>query len=189
MADTEFQELIEKAKQGCQAALTRLVLEYTDSILPVIRRYLNKRLGAKVDPEDIQQDVWKSFFRVVLQEQTFESPRQLVAYLLGMARHKTQTVNRRFLELRKNAVDLEEALPEHDGIIDRTAPPPDAVLAAEDDWERFLSKQPPGIRTLLRLWKEGWPLSEIARRLNASESVTETLLARARRQYAGTECP
>lgn len=55
-------EVIARAVAGCPEAAGRIVAVAADRLLPLARRRLGARLRARVDPEDVLQSVFRSFF-------------------------------------------------------------------------------------------------------------------------------
>ena len=58
----EEQALIDLWRQGDQDAARRIVDRYIDRLLPLARRHLSQRLASRIDPEDIVQSVFRTFF-------------------------------------------------------------------------------------------------------------------------------
>ena len=61
-ADAEI-DLVTRLRQGEQAAASEVFLRYTHRLLGLARKHLDARLAAKVEPEDIVQSAYKSFFQ------------------------------------------------------------------------------------------------------------------------------
>jgi RNA polymerase sigma-70 factor (ECF subfamily) len=60
--ESSFQELMAQLRQGDEAAARRIFQEYTERLIALARSRLGRRLRQKVDPEDVLQSVYKSFF-------------------------------------------------------------------------------------------------------------------------------
>jgi RNA polymerase sigma-70 factor (ECF subfamily) len=91
MSDQEsFADLIQRVRNGDQAAATELVTRYEPNIRRAIRIQMRDgRLRRLLDSMDICQSVLASFFiRAHLGQYELKSPENLVALLMTMARHK-----------------------------------------------------------------------------------------------------
>jgi RNA polymerase sigma-70 factor (ECF subfamily) len=58
-------ELLQKWREGDQQAAAELVRQYTYRLLALARSRLPTSLARRVDPEDVVQSAFRSFFRVV----------------------------------------------------------------------------------------------------------------------------
>ena len=61
-ADSPFDDLMRRLRAGDQAAAATLFNRFTNRLIGLARLRLDARLRQKVDPEDVLQSVWKSFF-------------------------------------------------------------------------------------------------------------------------------
>src|SRR5436305_3757208 len=90
MADTTFEELIQRVRAGDQDAAGELVRRYE----PAIRRAVHFRLGdahlgGMLDSMDICQSVLASFFvRAASGQYDLQEPEHLLKLLVAMARNK-----------------------------------------------------------------------------------------------------
>jgi RNA polymerase sigma-70 factor (ECF subfamily) len=60
--DPSFDELMSRLRAGDDEAARRVFGEYTERLIALARGRLGERLRRKVDPEDVLQSVYKSFF-------------------------------------------------------------------------------------------------------------------------------
>ncbi len=60
--ERSFQEILEKVRQGDQAAARRIFDHYGRRLIGLARVRLSSRMRQKVDAEDVVQSVFKSFF-------------------------------------------------------------------------------------------------------------------------------
>jgi hypothetical protein len=109
-AQDEFTELIDRARQGCQDSIRILVEQYREPVLRVIRKLLDRRLRSKLDPIDVLQSVWRTFVRHESWQKHFDDPGHFIAFLTGIAAHKTMNVNRHFLDTEKALVIRERRI-------------------------------------------------------------------------------
>src|SRR4051812_33906158 len=59
----DVQELLARVRQGDQAAAAAVFDLYKRRLLGLARSHLDARLRGKVDPEDVVQSVFRSYFR------------------------------------------------------------------------------------------------------------------------------
>jgi RNA polymerase sigma-70 factor (ECF subfamily) len=63
MAETEsFADLLSRLRVGDQAAAAQIFRGYASRLIALARSHLNARMRRQVDPEDVVQSVFKSFF-------------------------------------------------------------------------------------------------------------------------------
>src|SRR5262245_5432615 len=61
--DRSFDEIMVRLRSGDNEAAARVFNKFVKRLIGLARSRLDKGLGRKVDPEDIVQSVYKSFFR------------------------------------------------------------------------------------------------------------------------------
>lgn len=61
--DSTFAELADRLKQRDEAAASLLYERFAKRLVGLANLHLQDHLRAKVDPEDVMQSAWKSFFR------------------------------------------------------------------------------------------------------------------------------
>ena len=62
MSDDFFAGLMRRLRSGEDAAAREVFERYTRQLVGLARRRLDERLAGKVDPEDVVQSAFKSFF-------------------------------------------------------------------------------------------------------------------------------
>lgn len=89
VADSEFDELLGRVRQGDASAASELVRLYEPEIRRVVRiRLASAKLRQQMDSVDVCQSVLgEFFFRATLGQFEFEDPSDLVALLARMARN------------------------------------------------------------------------------------------------------
>src|SRR5262245_19266678 len=89
-ASPEEQALIELWRKGDENAARQIVDRYIDRLLLLARRHLSQRLASRVDPEDIVQSVFRTFFLRAREGQfTFADQDDLCKLLVRITLHKT----------------------------------------------------------------------------------------------------
>ncbi len=160
--DDLFRSLLQRVRQGDQAAATDLVRQFEPEIRRAVRiRLTDPRLRRVLDSMDICQSVLANFFRrVTAGEFTLEHPQQLLRLLVSMARNKVLDQARRQQAGRRDQRRIETGLaPALEDLLD-DAPGPSRIVAGQDlleqvrrllsDEERELAEQ----RALGRDWNE-----------------------------------
>ena len=168
--------LIQRARQGDDAAFAGLVQAYQSQVFNLAYRMLRHRQEA----EDAAQE---TFLRAFRQLSTFRADQRFSAWLLAIAAHYCvdQLRRRRFLWLSLEDVPIIGSLVSHE------PDPESAALAAEqrDEVSRLLACLPTRYRlvTILR-YTYDLPTSEIAAIVGSSEGAVKTQLCRARDMLA-----
>ncbi len=178
-----FDDLLQQAREGSEEAARKLVERYEPVIRRVIRRKLDTRLHALFDSDDFTQEVWAAFFARAIQEYDFDSPEELVSFLLEVARKKVAEANRRHLQRQKYDLHREcplesSAVREDKALVDRHPNPSDLFLAREEI--RSLLKGLPALdRGAIALLLEGNTQKEIAAQLGVTERTIRRVVRRA----------
>ena len=86
----EEKVLIEMWRQGDEDAARQIVDRYIGQLLALARRHLSQRLAGRVDPEDVVQSVFRTFFVRVKEGQfVFAEQDDLCKLLVRITLHKT----------------------------------------------------------------------------------------------------
>ncbi len=165
-AQAEFTRLMQRVRAGDPQAAQEVFDRYSDAIRRVVRRYLHQRLRAQYDSIDILQTVWASFFQVPPESYTFETPEALIKFLSQMAHNKAVDVFRRRLMTGKRnlnrQVSLHEPTRELDKALPVRQPTPSQLAIAAEHWERIIRGQPPRVRQVLEMLRQGHTQREVA---------------------------
>ncbi len=62
LGDWEVRDLVARYRRGDQQAATVLFRRYVERLTVLVRRRLSPRLASRMDPEDILQSAYRSFF-------------------------------------------------------------------------------------------------------------------------------
>ena len=182
MVDEESAELLVRWQNGDQQAAGDLFRRYAERLIALVRSRLSEKLARRLDPEDVVQSVYRSFFsgardgRYVL-EQSGALWRLLVAMTLNKLRHQVEyhTAGKRAMDREGEAADgLEgigaEAL--------AAGPSPAEALAVADELERLMRGLDPLQRRMVELRLQGYTLNEIADETRRSLRTVRRLLDR-----------
>jgi len=165
-AENEFSILMQRVRNGSQEAARELLEQYGPHIVRAVRRKLNRKLRAKFDSMDFVQDVWASFFINSPSSRDFETPEQLMAFLVNLARNKVIEEFRQRLQTEKHNLNREHSL---DGSaafqVERLVGPEPTgsqVFAAKERWDQMVEGQPDHYQKILDLLQEGKSYQEVA---------------------------
>src|SRR5439155_480487 len=98
-----FQELLREAQAGSDEAAKELYETYVAHVLRCVRNRMWHRLRSKFDSQDFVQQVWASFFVGQAPLPNFETPDDLVAFLIRLATNKVVMEGRRGRQAKKDA--------------------------------------------------------------------------------------
>lgn len=185
MADSiEDRVLVELWRAGDQSAARKIFDTYVERLVALARKRLNQRMARRVDPEDVVQSVFRTFFgRVKAGQFHIEDQDDLCKLLMRITVHKTLR-SVAFHQAAKRDAGHEVINPDstHDHILqllDRE-PSPDETVAFLDQLEQFLAKLRPDERQILELRLQGLRNDEIAQQLNTYDRKIRRVLERIR---------
>lgn len=163
MSEDVTLDLLARWRRGDQRAADALFERYADQMVTVARGRLSARLAQRLDPEDVVQSAFRSFF-IGTREGRYDIHRggDLWRLLVGITLHKVQHQVRRN-RAGKRSVSRECPLgDEGDAPFDVQehvalhAPSPLEALALFDEVERFLGLLKPPQRRVLELRLQGY---------------------------------
>jgi RNA polymerase sigma-70 factor (ECF subfamily) len=181
---SEARALLSRWQAGDEDAARELFELYVDRLVSLARQRISQRLGSRVDPEDVVQSVFRTFFKRT-KDGTFtvEKPDDLWKLLARITVHKTFR-QIAFHRAAKRNVDLEAA--QSPGaqerllsLLDR-GPTPEMANQFVDQIENFLTRLSPKDREILELRMQGYKDVEIAEKLNISDRTIRRLMERVR---------
>jgi RNA polymerase sigma-70 factor (ECF subfamily) len=177
-------DLIERCRRGDQDAARELFDSYVVRLLPLARRRISQRLASRVDPEDIVQSVFRTFF-ARLKDDKFEITDQddLFRLLMRITVHKTlrQIAHHRAAK-RNPALELGHTDDAHEQLMQllTTEPTPEATVTFLDTLENFMGLLPATDREILELRMQGFSTEEIAQKLGSYDRKIRRVLERIR---------
>ena len=170
-------DLLEAFRRGQMDASTRLYMKYADRLIGMTARKSSSELAAKVDPEDIVQSVFRTFFRRVEKGQ-YDVPEgeDIWKLLLVITLNKIRAV-----VAYNRAAKRDMRRTRSDAMVE------DAVAKADDKDEialatlrividELLSDQIEVNQTIIRQRIEGYDILEIAKNVNRSKRTVERVL-------------
>lgn len=195
MADTpgDFLDLMRRVRERDERAAEELYQKYGCHILKVVRRRLHQPLRTRFDSTDFLQSVWTTFFADAARAGTFESPKELIGFLVKVAVRKVAGAYRRGLQTAKDQLHRERSLDDRprdgdDGSLQNfvagSDPTPSQEAVAHERWQRLLDGQPAVVRHVLILRREGYTNEEIARMMHVTPKTIQRLLRRLKEQFS-----
>ncbi len=179
-AAAEEQALVELWRQGDEDAARQIVERYLDRLIDLARRRLSQRLASRVDPEDIVQSAFRTFFgRLREGKFVFAHQDDLAKLLIRITLHKTlRQVAFHTAAKRDTALEL----PQSDdarlrllAVLDQE-PTPEATVAFLDQLEHFFHRLKPQERQVLEMRLEGYGTEDTAQRLGMYDRKVRRVL-------------
>jgi RNA polymerase sigma-70 factor (ECF subfamily) len=175
-------DLIAKFKAGSESAAGELFDRYCEKLMRLARRRIGQRMASRVDPEDVIQSAFRTFFvRVRNDEFTFEGENDLFKLLVRL------TVNKALRQIayhraakRDPGKEAAQGNADHDILAGLVAhePSPEVAVALVEEFERFLSQLPEFERKVLELKLQGNTTTEIAESLGSYDRKIRRVLER-----------
>ena len=175
--------LLQRYRRGQDDAPTLLYLRYAERLRALAAGQRASGLAARVDPEDIVQSVFRTFFRRAAEGQ-YDVPEgeEIWKLLLVIGLHKIRSVGsfhraaRRDVRQTASGEAYDQALESESGQDEGAL----AVLRMVID--EVLDALPPGHRPIVELRIEGYEVAEIAEQLQRSRRTVERILQEFRRR-------
>jgi RNA polymerase sigma-70 factor (ECF subfamily) len=165
--------LLDLLRKGDEEAARKLFNAYAERLLNLARWRISQRMARRVDPEDIVQSVFRTFFtRVKAGLLTFEEQDDLSKLLVSITVRKTlrQIAHHRAAK-RDPAMEVAQddssaqSLPD----VQDVEPSPEATVIFVDLLEHFLGQLRPQDRPVLEMRLQGYRTEEIAKKLGTSD--------------------
>jgi len=155
-----FQQLLVRTRNGDPDAAGRLLMRFRPALLCFARKNLSAQLKAKIDAQDLVQEVFEKAFARLLRFRG-DTEKEMKYWLASFLLHELAHVNREFRSGSKRDVGMEEA---HlwcggKGAADSVEPasmahsPPDDAQNQEweDAFRLALAKLPPDMRHVIEM--------------------------------------
>jgi RNA polymerase sigma-70 factor (ECF subfamily) len=186
MPDHEDKSLIKQYQAGDEDAARQLFDRYVERLLALARRRISQRLASRVDPEDVVQSVFRTFFdRAKAGQFQLEDPDDVCKLLARITVHKTlRQIAYHKAAKRDPSLETSQSTEGQDRLmelLDRE-PTPDDANAFMDQLEHFLGSLRPQDRQILELRMQGYNNLEIAEKLEVSDRKIRRLMERVRGQ-------
>ena len=188
-----FRQIMIDLKAGDQEAAETVFQRFTGKLLKLARSRLDAQLKQKIDPEDVLQSVFRSFFRrQENNEFDLDGWDELWALLVAITVRKCCKQARHFRS-KKRDVSKEESPQLTDDeseeftewkLVSHEPTPEQAILLTEmlDELMRPFDKQG---QTIISMRLQGYSEKEISTEINRTERTVRRVLSRARTQLVG----
>jgi RNA polymerase sigma factor (sigma-70 family) len=160
-------DLLSRYRQGDEAAATELYRRYVEQLAAVARGQLSSKIAARLDPEDVVQSAYRSFFiRAREGEYVLQRGGDLWRLLVGIVRNKALAQVERHTAARRT-FRREERF-DHAGapLAELAAlahePSPEEASVASELLVEIMAELTPAQRQVLELRLQGFTLDEIA---------------------------
>jgi RNA polymerase sigma-70 factor (ECF subfamily) len=176
--DDSFADLMDRLRHGEGAAAARVFHRFAHRLIALARARLDGRVRPKVDPEDVLQSVFRSFFRRQADGQfDLDGWEGLWALLTVITVRKCGRINRYF---RSAGRDAEAAGEPWEALAGE--PSPDEALLLTELVEGLLRDLPERDRAVVELGLQGHSAAEISTQLGRPERSVYRVLQRVRTQ-------
>jgi RNA polymerase sigma-70 factor (ECF subfamily) len=186
--DPEPLQLLARWQKGDQAAAALLFERYAGRLVALTRGQLSARLAQRVDPEDVVQSVYRSFFADGREGRyQLERGGDLWQLLVTMTLHKLANQANHF-GAQKRALSRERNFGSEDSLMGIGAPrlagtpSPEEAVALADQLEQVLVPLGPPQRRIVEMRLQGYNLDEIATAVACSLSSVRRVLERIKTQ-------
>lgn len=175
-------DLVAQFKAGSESAASELFDRYCEKLMRLARRRIGQRMSSRVDPEDVIQSAFRTFFVHVRNDEfTFEGENDLFKLLVRLTVNKSlrQIAYHRAAK-RSPHKEAAQATDSHDALADLVAhdPPPEVAVAVLEELERFMGQLPQFDRRVLELKLQGNTTTEIAAELGSYDRKIRRVLER-----------
>jgi RNA polymerase sigma-70 factor (ECF subfamily) len=180
------QSLLRRFRRGQDDAPTLLYLRYAERLRALAASQSSPGLSARVDPDDIVQSVFRTFFRRAAAGQ-YEVPdgEEIWKLLLVIALNKVRAVGA-FHRAARRDVRMTSTGESFDRAVDSEAGRNDEALGVlRLVIDELLELLPAGHRPIIQLRIEGYEVSEIAARVQRSKRTVERVLQEFRQRLDG----
>lgn len=165
------QTLLSLLRCGDEQAAQQVFEAHVDSLLKLARRRMSQRLARRVDPEDVVQSAFRTFFRRVKEGQVRIVEEDDLGKLLTCitARKALRQVARHRAAKRDCAREGDFDAPVALAELPDSEPSPEIAVAFLDHLEHFLTALRPQDREILELRLQDYGTLEIAQILGTSD--------------------
>ena len=171
-------------QSGNEAAARELFDRYSDNLMALARRRISQRLAGRLDPEDVVQSVFRTFFQHAKEgDFTINDQNDLGKLLVRITVHKTlRKVAYHKAAKRNPSLEMgqtKETQQAWEELLDNEPTPDEAVMFL-DQFEDFLGQLRPVERQILELRLQGYSNDDISARLNIYDRKIRRALERIR---------
>jgi DNA-directed RNA polymerase specialized sigma24 family protein len=178
--------LVERWQNGDQQAATELVHLYTQRLLALVRSRLSTKLSGRVDPEDVLQSAFRSFFRVAAEPGQKPRPGDDLWHLLAaITLRKVYRQVERHIAAERRSVNREATISEIEGISPAAlarGPSPEDQAIVVDELRQAMQQLTPLHRQMVELTLQGNGSVQVATLTKRSDRLVRLVLENFRNQ-------
>jgi RNA polymerase sigma factor (sigma-70 family) len=169
-------DLVTAFQEGDLGAARELHDQFSDRLMALVRRRLNPVFQPRMDPEDVVQSAFRSFFRVLGKDDyaVTDNMDAVWGLLASIAINKLRA-KVRFHSAGKRSIQKEDCF--HHAIDATGAPDTETVFV--DELRRLFSKCSPTHHSILELLLEGKSVEEVAEIQGCSTRTVNRVIERA----------
>ena len=175
-------DLVARWSRGDQEAASQLFQRYSNRLIVLARSHLPNKLSQRIDPEDVVQSVYRSFF-VRVRDGQYDLKhggdlwRLMVTITLNKLANevKRNSRDKRAVEREHHFGSADQLLGIHASMLAREPSPVEAVALTEQV-DQLMRRLQPMQRSMLQLRLQGYTLNEIAAELGCSERTVIRVL-------------
>ena len=182
MANLNSQQLLQMYQAGQNRAATDIFDRYVARLIALARSRIGTQLQRRIDPEDIVQSAYRSFFVHAREgEYQLREAGDLWRLLASITLHKLYGQIEKHTAAKRS---IHHEAPTDTPITATTVPEPSPaeVVAIIEEVRLVIQDLPPEERLVLTAYLQGHSNSEISRSLEKSERTVRRLLANARQK-------
>jgi RNA polymerase sigma-70 factor, ECF subfamily len=183
MLDLSDQALLDKIQAGQDDAATALYMRYAEQLRRVAVRQTSQQLSTRLEPDDVVQSVFRTFFRrLSLDQNTVPQGDDLWKLFLVIALNKIRNLaafHRAAKRDVRQTTELEDTSPTS------PTPPDDDLQTLQWVIDDILQAQPESTRQMVTLRIQGHDVNDIAEKSGRSKRSVERVLQQFREQLKG----
>jgi RNA polymerase sigma-70 factor (ECF subfamily) len=185
-ADTSFNDLMARLRNGDDAAAATIFHRFSRQLAALARRHLEGRLRQKVDPEDVLQSAYKSFYRRqadgrLAPSDWYELWNILTVLTIGRCIRYWERYTTARRDVRVEATPPSASVDFDRQFLDRQPSPQEGALLAETV-ERLLQGLKRRDGDIATLALQGYSASEIGEQLNRPRRTIYRVLERLKKR-------
>ncbi len=180
--EDNISDLVSRCRAGNEEAATILFRWHLDKLIALVRSRLSQKLNSRMDPEDILQSAYRSFFGGLVDGKfKVERSDELWSLLAAITLHKLYRQVARHTA-KKRTVQRERPIHQDDSLLGvepelvAELPTPAQAAAVVEELEHVMDRLDTLEQTMLQLRLEGYTVEEIAAKVDRSERTVRRLL-------------
>jgi len=186
MPETESanQDLVRRLREGSNTAAREVFDRYVERLLGLAKRRIGARMNSRVDPEDVVQSVFRTFFSRMKNDQfVIGAEDDLFKLLVRITVHKTlRQIAHHKAAKRDPSLETGQGSDANEMLMQAmdAEPTPETVVTFMDQLEHFLKLLPDQDRQILEMRLQGFSTEEIADKLGSYDRKIRRVIERIR---------